>query len=60
MPIELKMLAWSVALGLAHVLLGAALGGLTGIPDGQVRTYESIANPNIDRDFLAASISYAF
>lgn len=41
-------------------LLGAALGGLTGIPDGQVRTYESIANPNIDRDFLAASISYAF
>ena len=25
MPIELKMLAWSVALGLAHVLLGAAL-----------------------------------
>lgn len=25
MPIELKMLAWSIALGLAHVLLGAAL-----------------------------------
>lgn len=25
MPIELKMLAWSVVLGLAHVLLGAAL-----------------------------------
>ena len=25
MPIELKMLAWSVALGLVHVLLGAAL-----------------------------------
>ena len=24
MPIELKMLAWSVALGLVHVLLGAA------------------------------------
>ena len=25
MPIELKMLAWSVALGLVHMLLGAAL-----------------------------------
>lgn len=25
MPIELKMLAWSVALGLVHVVLGAAL-----------------------------------
>ncbi|MBA3929663.1 MAG: hypothetical protein C0521_08755 [Xanthomonas sp.] len=25
MPIELRMLAWSVALGLVHVLLGAAL-----------------------------------
>ena len=25
MPIELKMLAWSVALGLVHVLLGATL-----------------------------------
>jgi uncharacterized MAPEG superfamily protein len=25
MPIELKMLGWSVALGLVHVLLGAAL-----------------------------------
>lgn len=25
MPIELKMLAWSVALGVAHVLLGATL-----------------------------------
>ncbi|WP_334177699.1 MAPEG family protein [Pseudoxanthomonas sp.] len=25
MPIELKMLAWAIALGLAHVLLGAAL-----------------------------------
>lgn len=25
MPMELKMLAWSVALGLVHVLLGAAL-----------------------------------
>ena len=25
MPIELKMLAWSIALGLVHVLLGAAL-----------------------------------
>ena len=25
MPIELKMLAWSVALGLVHVLLGAVL-----------------------------------
>jgi len=25
MPIELEMLAWSIALGVAHVLLGAAL-----------------------------------
>lgn len=27
---------------------------------GQERTYESIANPNIDRDFVAASLSYSF
>ena len=25
MPVELKMLAWSIALGLVHVLVGAAL-----------------------------------
>ena len=31
MPIELEMLAWSVALGLLHVLLGAAL---TTLPRG--------------------------
>ena len=30
------------------------------LPAGQSTSYESIANPNIDRDFLAASISYAF
>lgn len=27
---------------------------------GQERTYESIANPSIDRDFVAASLSYSF
>jgi hypothetical protein len=33
---------------------------LVGLPDGQPKTFKSIANPNIDRDFVAASISYAF
>lgn len=33
---------------------------LVGLPEGQPKTFKSIANPNIDRDFVAASISYAF
>ncbi len=32
----------------------------TALPEGQPKTFKSIANPNIDRDFVAASISYAF
>ncbi len=35
------------------------LPALTTLPQ-EPRTYKSIANPNIDRDFVAASISYAF
>jgi len=52
--------------------LGLPLGGATGqaacslpagptqLPSGQATTYESIANPSIDRDFVAASLSYSF
>lgn len=38
----------------------SAPSGPTALPNGQERTYESIANPSIDRDFVAASLSYSF
>lgn len=34
--------------------------GPTTLPSGQARTYESNTNPTIDRDFIAASLSYSF
>lgn len=34
--------------------------GPTTLPEGQSPEFKSIANPNIDRDFVAASLSYAF
>lgn len=34
--------------------------GPTNLPEGQSPEFRSIANPNIDRDFVAASLSYAF
>jgi len=34
--------------------------GPTALPAGQSREFESIANPSIDRDFVAASLSYSF
>lgn len=34
--------------------------GLVEVPDGQSRNFESHTNPNIDRDFFAASLSYSF
>lgn len=37
-----------------------APSGPTALPDGQPREFESIANPSIDRDFVAASLSYSF
>lgn len=37
-----------------------APAGPTALPDGQPREFESIANPSIDRDFVAASLSYSF
>lgn len=40
--------------------LCSAPAGPTASPEGQARTYESIANPSIDRDFVAASLSYSF
>ena len=33
---------------------------LTELPAGQSKNFESITNPNIDRDFMAASLSYSF
>lgn len=58
--------------GLLSGVLGLPAGGATGsalcsaptgptaLPAGQAKTYESIANPSIDRDFVAASLSYSF
>ena len=37
-----------------------AAPGPTQLPEGQSTAYKSIANPNIDRDFIAGSISYSF
>ncbi len=34
--------------------------GATELPNGQSANYESITNPSIDRDFIAASLSYSF
>lgn len=34
--------------------------GPTALPAGQSKEFESIANPSIDRDFVAASLSYSF
>jgi len=47
-------------LGVPSGSLACALPGPTNLPEGQSREFRSIANPNIDRDFVAASISYAF
>lgn len=38
----------------------SAPAGPTSLPEGQSPEFRSIANPNIDRDFVAASLSYAF
>jgi len=46
--------------GATGTALCAAPTGPTALPSGQAKTYESIANPNIDRDFMAASLSYSF
>ena len=55
MTIEIQMLAWSIALGLAHVLLGATLmtqqRGLkwnTGARDGETRPLTGVA-ARVDR-----------
>ncbi len=40
--------------------LCSAPAGPTALPDGQSTKFESIANPSIDRDFAAASLSYSF
>ena len=34
--------------------------GPTSLPNGQSTSFKSLANPNADRDFLAASLSYSF
>lgn len=44
--------------GLSGGLCSAPAGPTTA--NGQATGYESIANPNIDRDFVAASLSYSF
>lgn len=52
-----------IALGATPGLAGplcSAPAGPTALPGGQSATYTSIANPNIDRDFVAASLSYSF
>ncbi len=36
------------------------LPGPTNLPNGQSKNFESHTNPNIDRDFMAASLSYSF
>lgn len=48
-----------VTQGLAGPLCSAP-SGPTALPDGQSTKFESIANPSIDRDFVAASLSYSF
>lgn len=48
-----------VTQGLAGPLCSAP-SGPTASPAGQSREFESIANPSIDRDFVAASLSYSF
>lgn len=37
-----------------------APSGPTKLPDGQSKNFESITNSSIDRDFVAASLSYSF
>ena len=49
----------SLTQGLAGPLCTAPAGP-TAAPEGQSATYTSIANPSIDRDFVAASLSYSF
>lgn len=49
--------------GLGGVATGSQLCGLPTGPTtdfGQPRAYSSIANPSIDRDFVAGSVSYSF
>lgn len=48
-----------VTQGLAGPLCSAPTGP-TAVPSGQSKEFESIANPSIDRDFVAASLSYSF
>jgi len=52
LPVDLSSLQGGVACG--------APSGPTTLPNGQSRNYESITNPSIDRDFVAASLSYSF
>ena len=47
-------------LGVPDGATACALPGPTNLPEGQSPEFKSIANPNIDRDFVAASLSYAF
>jgi hypothetical protein len=49
----------SLTQGLAGPLCSLP-SGPTASPAGQSREFESIANPSIDRDFVAASLSYSF
>lgn len=52
-----------VPINLSSLQGGAACGapaGPTALPNGQPRNYESITNTSIDRDFVAASLSYSF
>lgn len=38
----------------------SASGTPVALPNGQPRNFSSLANPNADRDFVAASVSYSF
>ncbi|MFD0948801.1 DUF1302 domain-containing protein [Paraperlucidibaca wandonensis] len=40
--------------------VACSLPGPTNLPTGQSKNYESITNSSIDRDFVAASLSYSF
>lgn len=55
----LNTVAAPVTTALAGPLCSAPAGP-TALPDGQSTQFESIANPSIDRDFVAASLSYSF
>lgn len=52
-------LAGLPAVGTTGDTLCSAPAGPTSI-NGQSKSYESIANPSIDRDFVAGSVSYSF